>query len=78
MKKIFCTCAAMAVAGALLLTATLEHPAAQSATGRYGLPPGVIAESTWKAPRRADGQPDDHSREDKVTRAAGYFSRRCR
>jgi hypothetical protein len=52
------TSVAMAVC-ASLWTAATERPAAQSAgPPNFGLPPGVIPVSTWKAPSLADGQPD--------------------
>src|SRR5262249_23793934 len=60
LKKPFtCTCTAIAVASAFLWPAAYERPAAQSAgPPNFGLPAGVIPASTWKAPKRADGQPD--------------------
>jgi hypothetical protein len=58
MKTMTYTWTAIAVVGAFLWVGTYERPAAQSAPSRFGLPAGVIPESTWKAPKRADGQPD--------------------
>ncbi len=53
-------CAALAAAVTVVLwTAAYERPAAQSpGPPHFGLPPGVIPTSAWKAPRTPDGQPD--------------------
>lgn len=52
-------CAVFAAASAFALLVAYERPDAQSAGApHFGLPAGVIPTSTWKAPKRADGQPD--------------------
>lgn len=51
--------AAVVVAGTLLWTALPATPAAQKpGPPDFGLPPGVIPASTWKAPLHPSGQPN--------------------
>ena len=58
-RRLAYTCTGVAVMSALLLALTPARPSAQSAgPPDFGLPPGIIPASTWKAPTLADGQPD--------------------
>lgn len=53
------TCTAIAVASALLWAASPATPASQTpGPPDFGLPPGVIPASTWKAPLHPSGQPN--------------------
>jgi len=66
------TCSAIVLTSALLWTVASERPAAQSAGApNFGLPPGVIPASTWKAPKRADGQPEIEGIYQAVTNEGG-------